>query len=507
MIRNAIMTLAGVSLLSFAASTECFAASAETTNPLETNPFISDSIGLHYVAQAYGGFSTSGTTPFWLSANRYGVVPVESGNTYFRAAGFYNGTFGRSGDFRWGAGADLLAVYPRYKNVYTQQLYAQIGWKKGLLTVGSKEQPSTFLNNNLSSGDICESNNARPIPGIRLELDEYVTIPFTKGWLSFKGFMTVGKSMDKAYLKDFSAGTGQNYINDVLWHTKSGTLRIKDTEGGKPFWAEIGLFHGAQWGGTSTNPALGKQPSSFKDFLRIFMGKEGGEGSSDRDKLNTLGNHYGKYQIKLGYEHRLFDIEGYIQHFFDDKSGMELANWKDGLFGIEVKPKNLPWLKAVVFEYFNTRDQSGPIHFIEYDRPARGGGVDDYYNNLEYFTGLSYFGQTIGNPLIISPINNTDHTLMFKNNRVKAFNLGAEGFILPELTYIVKISHIKGYGTHNSPFANRNYGFSGMVAVQYSPELFAGWSAGCRLGLDHGTWIGNQFGAAFTITKSGTIFK
>lgn len=499
MIRNTIMTLAGVSLLSFATS-------AETNNPIETNPFVTDSLGLHYAAQAYGGFSTSGTTPFWLSANRYGVVPVESGNTYFRAAGFYNGTFGRRGDFRWGAGADLLAVYPRYKNVYTQQLYAQIGWKKGLLTVGSKEQPSSFLNNNLSSGDICESNNARPIPGIRLELDEYVTIPFTKGWLSFKGFMTVGRSFDKAYLRDFTAGTGQYYVDDVLWHSKSATLRIKDTEGGKPFWGEIGLFHGAQWGGTSTDPALGKQPSSFKDFLRIFMGKEGGEFASGMDKANALGNHYGKYQLKLGYEHRLLDVSAYVQHYFEDKSGMELANWKDGLFGIEVKPKNVPWLSAVVLEYFNSRDQSGPIHFIEYDRPARGGGRDDYYNNGEYTSGLTYFGQTLGNPFIQSPIYNNG-SLYLNNNRVRAYNFGAEGYILPELSYILRLSHIKGFGTLDYPFAEPNYGFSGMVAVQYSPERFAGWSAGCRLGLDHGTWIGNQLGAAFTITKTGTIFK
>lgn len=498
MIRNTIMTLAGATLLTLSTT-------AKAQNPLETNPFITDSIGLHYTAQAYGGFSTSGTTPFWLSANRYGVVPVESGNTYFRAAGFYNGTFGS--EFRWGAGADLLAVYPRYKHVYTQQLYAQIGWKKAMLTIGSKEQPSTFLNNNLSSGDICESNNARPIPGIRLELDRYVTIPYTKGWLSIKGFITVGKSLDKSYLQHFTAGTGQTYINDVLWHTKSGTLRIKDTQGDKPFWAEIGLFHGAQWGGTSTNPALGKQPSSFKDLLRVFMGKEGSGDATVSDQINVLGNHYGKYQLKLGYEHRLLDVSAYVQHYFEDKSGMELANWKDGLFGIEVKPKNFPWITSALFEYFNSRDQSGPMHFIEYDRPARGGGADNYYNNGEYTTGLTYFGQTLGNPFIQSPVYNDNNSLFFHNNRVRAYNFGAEGFILPELSYIVKLSHIKGFGTHGSPFANPNKGFSGMIAVQYTPEQFAGWSAGCRLGLDHGTWIGNQFGAAFTITKTGTIFK
>ena len=54
----------------------------------------------------------------------------------------------------------------------------------------------------------------------------------------------------------------------------------------------VGLEHWAQWAGTS--PDGGKQPSSFKDYIRIICAKEGGTGASVSDSINALGNHLGR---------------------------------------------------------------------------------------------------------------------------------------------------------------------------------------------------------------------
>ena len=344
-----------------------------------------------YKAEVFGSASSGSTTPFWMVSNRYGVVPQDANNGYLNAGVFHQQHFGKG--FRWSAGLDIVAVVPRYRNVYIQQIYAELGYKSMLLSVGSKENRHSLWDHSLSSGDMVLSSNARPIP------------------------------------EDFSNGK-QTYIKNVLWHHKSFYVRIKDTQNKFPLSGIIGVQHWAQWGGTSSNPRIGVQPHSLKDFIRVVCGSEGGDNATLSDQVNVLGNHFGSYDFKLEYTMPNWKLAAYHQHYFEDKSGMIFVNGTDGLWGAQLDLPRLPWLKKVVTEYLVTRNQSGPFHFIIFDHDkyqGPGGGGDDYYNNIEYITGSSYFGQGIGSPLLTSPQYNTNGDIDFKNTRVRAWHLAFEG--------------------------------------------------------------------------------
>lgn len=458
-----------------------------------------------YRIEAFGSIAKDKNVPFWMVSNRYGIVPLDADNGYLRAGLFHSQRFGSQQKFYWNAGIDLVAAVPRYRNVYVQQLFAELGYRDVLLSIGSKETYTSLWDRNLSSGDLVHSANSRPLPEINLSIPQFVVVPLTKGWLQVKGDFAVGRSFDSAFLERQVRDV--YYIEHTLWHHKSLYLRINDSRSGKPLSAVLGVQHWAQWGGTSNNPALGKQPRSFKDFLRIVACKEGGGSASVSDQINVLGNHYGSFDLKLSYTRSDWSAHAYWQHYFEDKSGIEYANARDGLWGAEVELKKFPWLRKVVAEYFNTRDQSGPMHFITYDRPARGGGADNYYNNGEYTTGVSYFGRAIGSPLLTSPEYNTDGSPGFKNNRVKAFHLGAEGSLSQQIDYRLLLTWMNSWGTTFRPFADNKESLSGLLEIIYRHPRLQGWEFKGSAGADARTLYGNNLGVGIAVVKRGVLKK
>lgn len=461
-----------------------------------------------YRIEAFGSAATARTTPFWMVSNQYGVIPLDAGNGYMKAGAFHNQAFGRK--FSWSAGLDVVLALPRYRNVYLQQLYVDLNYRCLRLSVGSKENYTSMTDRWLSSGDMVHSANARPIPEINLSIPSFTVVPLTKGWLQVKGDFAVGRSFDTKYLewftKDWSLYAGNYYTQHVLWHHKSLYFRIGDTRNGKPFSAIIGVQHVAQWGGKSTNPSLGDQPHSLKDFLRVVLGREGGDGATASDKINVLGNHYGAYDLKFSYKKDLWALHVYWQHFFEDKSGMELANLRDGLWGIEAELRDFRWVRKVVAEYFDTRYQSGPFHFLDgRDRPGRGGGADNYYNNGEYTTGVSYFGRGLGSPLITSPAYNSDGFVGFRNNRVSTYHLGWEGSLSGNVDYRALFSVMNSWGTTMAPFLNNEPGISVAFDIIYRHPNLCGWEFKGSLAVDGRSLYGNNVGFGLSVVKRGIL--
>ena len=460
-----------------------------------------------YRIKAFGSAATGSQTPFWMVSNQYGVIPLDAGNGYLRAGAFHHQQFGKG--FHWEAGLELVGAIPRYKNVYIQQIYAEIGYKCLLLNVGSKERYRSLWDKNLSSGDIIESPNARPIPEINISIPEFTIVPKTKGWLSIKGNFAVGRSFDTDYLEHFSNGK-QTYTQKVLWHHKSFYLRIADTKNDFPLSATVGVQHRAQWGGTSSNPNIGVQPHSIKDFIRVVCGKEGGSDATTSDQINVLGNHLGSYDFKLSYTQKNWAAHAYHQHYFEDKSGMDFYNKTDGLWGIQIDLPHFQWIRKVVAEYFITKDQSGSFHFIEFDHdihPGRGGGGDDYYNNGEYSTGYSYFNRAIGSPLIPSPEYNQDGSLGFLNNRVKDLHLGLEGDLSPLVSYRLLFTTMNSWGRHSTPFLAKKSGNSGAIDITYHHPKLEGWIFKGSIAADTGNMFGKNIGFALSVSKRGIIKK
>ncbi len=480
------------------ATTICLCGTTSAFSQTDTNT-------TSYKAKAFGSVATGAYTPFWMVSNQYGIVPLDANNGFFNAGVFHNQHFGKG--FRWSAGLDLVAAAPRYHNVYIQQLYAEVGYKCLQLSVGSKENKHSLWDLNLSTGDMVQSINSRPIPEVNISIPEFTTIPLTKGWLQFKGDFAVGKSFDSKYLKHVTNGN-QIYVDDVLWHHKSLYFQIKNTQNDSPFSAIVGVQHWAQWGGTSTNPSIGKQPHSLKDLFRIVVGSGGGSDATLADQINVLGNHYGSYDFKLTYNKSDWAISAYHQHYFDDNSGMVFVNWTDGLWGIEGEIKSFPWIRKIVTEYFSTMNQSGPFHFIDFDHDqykGPGGGNDNYYNNGEYITGVSYFGRGIGSPLIPAPEYNGNGTLQFTNNRVRAWHLAFEGEVSKQVLYRLKYTTMNSFGTHSSPLLKNKRSNSAVLEIKYQHPKLAGWEFGGSVAGDFGALYGDNFGLGLTICKKGII--
>ena len=460
-----------------------------------------------YNIEVYGSAASGSTTPFWLVSNRYGVVPLEAGNGFLRSGVFHSSSIGR--DFHFNAGLDLVGAVPRQKNVFIQQLYAEIGYKSIALSIGSKERYNSIIDRQLSSGDMILSPNARPLPEININIAEFTAAPFTNGWLHIKGDFAVGRSFDSEYLRDFTSSQ-YTYIEDVLWHHKSFFVRILDSNNDSPLSATLGLTHWAQWGGTSTDNRIGQQPQSFKDFIRIVKGSEGGSNATISDQINVLGNHYGSYYGQLQYK-TTNDIiaQVYHQHFFDDKSGIELYNKLDGLWGVQLDLPQTQWLRKIVVELLTTKHQSGPFHFIEFDRElypdGRGGGFDDYYNNGEYTTGVSYFNRAIGSPLITSPEYNNDGRLGFPNNRVQAWHLGAEGNITPQLSYRTLFTFMEGWGRSFKPFRDKKSSTSTLVELSYSHHRLSDWIFKSAVSFDTGDMVESNAGFSLSVSKRGIL--
>lgn len=445
--------------------------------------------------------------PFWMVSNRYGKVPLTANNGYLNAGIFHQQKINK--DFRWNAGLDLVAAAPRYdhKNIYVQQLYAELGFKSLLLSIGSKENYRSLWDRDLSSGDMVLSSNARPIPEINLSMPAFTLVPLTKGWMQIKGDFALGRSFDTKYL-EYYTNNRQTYNKNVLWHHKSLYVQIKDTRNDFPLSGIIGVQHWAQWGGTSTNPKTGKQPQSLSDMLRVICGSEGGKDATMSDQINVLGNHYGSYDFKLTYTQADWKVSAYHQHYFEDKSGMIFVNNTDGLWGLQFDLPKINWFKKIVIEHLETRDQSGPFHFIEFDHSQHkgpGGGSDDYYNNGEYQTGASYFNRALGSPLILSPEYNGDGSLGFKNNRVSGWHFATEGDLCSSLSYRMLFTLMNTWGRASAPLLNNKRGAAGLLEIQYHHPKLKGWNFGSSIAADAGSLYTKNIGFSFTVSKRGIL--
>ncbi|MDR2117964.1 MAG: capsule assembly Wzi family protein [Tannerellaceae bacterium] len=462
---------------------------------------------LVYQTEMFGSGATGLYTPFWMVSNRYGMVPLRAGNAFLSAGMVYGGRLG--GGFRWQAGLDLAVTAPRYRKVFVRQLYAELGWRSLLFSLGSREQAGFLWDRELSSGDMVLSANARPIPEVKIRIAEYTVVPGTGRRLFVKGDFSAGRSSDSRYLASF-ARSDQVYIEDVLWHHKSLFFKLQFPSGSRfPFALELGLQHAAQWGGVYTDGSGRRQPQSLTDFARVVAGLSGGEDATEMDRVNVLGNQYGSYDMRLTYKQARWGIGVYHQRYFEDKSGTIFGNGKDGLWGIQVDLPEIPWLQKIVAECMDTRHQSGPLHFLAFDHqkyPGIGGGADRYYNNEEYSTGLSYFNRSVGTPLLPSPEYNTDGKVGFKNTRVYAWHVGISGRITSRIAYRLLYTAADSWGTPYRPFLNNKTGTFALLEVTCRHPRLPGWTFTGSVASDTGTMLGGEgVGFGLRVAKRGIL--
>lgn len=471
--------------------------------------------GLQYGVAAQVGAST-GDTPLWLAANRYGLSSVDGPNAFLRVQ--LSRDARRDADRKWrlGYGVDVALTGNYTSHAVVQQLYADADYRLVRLTVGAKEQPVELKNQELSSGGQTFGINARPVPQVRVGLPEYWNISGRGHWAAIKGYIAYGMQTDGRFQRDYVTAPGDHYVRRALHHAKAGYLRL-GREDRFPLTFEGGLEMACQFGGTTyfTPQPDGTQlpPVKMPHNLRAFVDATFGLGSdpAEGQYANATGNTVGSWLFRLNYKGKDWSVSAYLDHFFEDHSQMFFEyGWRDGLYGVEVKlPKNR-FISALVYEYMKTTYQSGALYHDHTEGlPDQVSGVDKYYQHY-YYTGWEHWGMTMGNPLFVSPLYEHNGSLQILRSRFKAHHIGLSGDPAEGLHYRMLYTHERNLGNYDllDPVVRTTDSY--LAEVSYAPRRLGrlhtdGWRAQLGLAFDHGDLLGNHFGMQLTVAYRGLL--
>ena len=292
-----------------------------------------------------------------------------------------------------------LNVHLLDKKLFLGQTTAQVLINKNnLIKVGRYYRDfSSYLNDDLSSGSMLISQNAKPMPKI--------------GFLSSKN-LSAKKGINFDYGISHAVFEKNNYYDSAPYlHEKFIYLNIRKST----YEFSIGFVHEAMWGGSIIG--LGEQPRKFKDFIKVFLSSDG-KLKDGEPHANALGNHLGIWDFYFKKEINNYSLKIYYQHFFEDTSGLRFANKWDGLWGIEFI--NLIPKTSFLVEYLDTSNQYINPPYV----------ADAYYNHTEYKGGWSYKSYSLGNPFI-------NHEEV---NPLKLAHIGMKGKISKKFVYEVLAS-------------------------------------------------------------------
>ncbi len=485
--------------------------------------------GMNLTLEASGTTSNGAFAPMWLTSNRHGIVSPYGNSAYQRA--FLSRDHSADSCKLWqiGYGIDVTINEHGMAPMMIHQAYGELKYKLATLTIGQKEIPMEMKNERLSSGSQTFGINALPIPQVRLEMNDYWTIPLGGRWVGFKGHLSFGRYTDDNWQKDFTEGKKKYTVNQ-LYHSKSGFLRIhKPTS---PLTITLGLEMAAQFGGTTYRPNgtgemfAQKHNTGFKSFFNALVpgfGGDEGEGLYANSEGNTLGSWIGRIDYKA--KGSTFSL--YADKFFEDHSAMFqldydgygsgeewnkkvgkrmiVYDFSDIMLGAEWK-KHEPWyVDNVVVEYLHTKYQSGPInHDRTPELSDHIAGKDNYYNHY-IFTGWQHWGMVQGNPLYLSPIYNDNMEIECHGNRFIAWHIGIGGTIAKRLTYRLLASWQRCWGTYSYILPDPRENTSTLAEIKYTDfSLFGhkGWNVSGAIAFDNGKLRGNNFGVQATISKN-----
>ena len=425
-----------------------------------------------------GALSTGNQLPFWAGANQFGLMPEGSGGVALLRAGT---EYDATKEFQWKWGVSLAGQYdsrivPEKTadfSAMVDELYASVRWKALRLDAGMKHVDIDFLGAGMptlgsmssTGGHIIWSGNARTMPGYLITLDP-VAVPFTHQILWIHGVFGDYKTLDK------------RYMSGALIHRTKMFLMFK-VHPQLDF--QLGLDHVAIWGGS--NPKYSPMPITFGNYFRVITGRAALDPGTDMDKKNTIGDQRGGFLFRVDWRGDGWKTAFQRDVPYDDGSGMAgIQNWPDGVytfwFGSDNKDR---WVSDILYEYQYTMKQSGIYH----DRPTTDeekqhldpsdeyhynhhvyGGLDDYFNHSPYRSGWTYYGRTIGDPLI-SPKGTHDATwtgkvpasapvLGVENNRIKAHHLSLSGRAFHRLPYKLMLTYTQNYGTYDLPYLGQS---------------------------------------------------
>ena len=437
----------------------------------------------YYNVELNAGLSANDALPFWMTANNFGKVPNSN---YALATATFGKNFNETKNFSIAFKAAVTGAIANENNALINELYASVRSKKFRLDIGSKNDEIVFKGLSSSNGNITKSTNARAIPGYTLSTLGFIELPFAKKWLTFK-----------ARYGDYLLNDPR-YVDNARLHAKSLFLKAQLNP---TLDVVAGLNHYAQWAGTS--PTGEKQPAGFKNYLKMVVASEGGSDALLTDQMNVLGNQLGSYLLQLNHQGTNTNWSLYWSHPFEDRSGMDLINGPDALYGFFIdlkKPKNI--LTHVLFEYTHTKHMSGSTPRNEGEGYL---GMDNYFNNGVYKSGWTYFGNTLGSPYFTAETPDTQgvtNGVVKGDNRFTAVNMGFKGY-LNKFQYKTMVSHVTYYGWFNDLYTPKHTQFSGYFEVVLPKIKRLPFQINIGTSFDISNYTSNNVGGFISLSKKG----
>ena len=459
--------------------------------------------------------------PFWLTANRHGVNSLAPNQAYLRASLLRHDI--KESRWGWEYGMDIVGGWHHEQPIAVQQLYAGLRYGCWELTIGQKEYDSQGKNQRLSTGGLTWSGNARPIPQVRFGIYDYTPISFLfNDWVAVKGFLSYGRFTDDIFQKQFaSRAEGNQYFMGALLHEKSAFLKIGD-EQRFPMTMEAGLEIDSQFGGdiyihqADHEELFYAMPSAPMDYIRALLMMSGGSDSRAIDQRNKAGNTLGSWHIALNYHGDGWKLRGYYEHFFEDRSAMfgvthpvslsgeqllYIYPWKDGLWGIEATLPSNPVAGNVVFEFINTRYQSGPV---QHERssliPLQISGGDYYFNHSSYVS-WNHYGRSIGTPIALSPLYNVNGNLAIPYDRFRTFHFGF-GNTIGAWQWRGLFTQSTNWGSYYAPLSRPAKQWFGLIETSWTPTHLKGWTLMVAFAFDKSELTHGDTGYQMRIQKT-----
>ena len=384
--------------------------------------------------------SSGKNLPFWMTSNQKGMIALNSNNYQLIQAGFskeFESDSDAKLDYTWGA--NLVAGYGKESSFQANEFWAGMRYRGITITGGAKANPVVYEGLSSTNGNIDYSNNARPIPGVTIASNGFIPIFIWKNWLTGRG----------VYEEKF-LGT-HTFTSGAHLHHKSVELRASLRRD----WAvTLGINHYVLWGGTS--PEFGPMPG-MSQYLNYILVLKAGPGAYVDDQRNRAGNQLGNFSLEIKKSLDRSVISFYYNHLFEDQSGIEFANWSDGLYGLHVSSKDKKqFVTDFLYEFMYTLNQSGSINKLPAptpDNPNRvtGRGKDSYFDHFIY-RSFSYYNQMISTPLFVPLIGADGVAYGIGSTRMWMHHIGLKGTYGKSFNWKTLITYSRNFGTYDNSF-------------------------------------------------------
>ncbi len=415
-----------------------------------------DSLEVH--AGITGTIAAKDYQPLWLMANHFGTISDRKGDVSSHI-GFSNRHVWKD-DFYIKYGLDVYNN-DQFHQTFIEQGYLKAGYRHWEIRAGRYEEIIGETDKDLSSGSMGISGNALPIPKVGIAVTDYTNIPYTNGWVQFKGLISHGWMGNDQYIKNA-------WLHEKNFYLRIGKRRLK---------VFGGIQHYAVWGGNRKD--LPKITAGWQGFMDVLLVKTKDDGTVGTTEIqpNRPGDHRGIIEGGIEWENERLLLRMYNQTPFESGQGIDIRNI-DRLLGIVYINKQAgSWLEKITAEFIYTKQMNDffPLHQRE-----------SYYNNGVYLTGWDYHERVIGTPLFIDRDRGQHYFPSMKpfnwdapkdslrakggniiNNRIMGVHVGAFYHLPKKITGRTLITYTQNYGTYTNTVL-----FSPMKRQWYTLQEF-----------------------------------